>query len=267
MNNRGTRGKNLLNKVFGIKGRTGRLPLTISLLFFISTSAWILFEHEYLGMWGLIEKDFFWAVLSTGVLFLLLYYGVSVIQKAEATVKESEKRLLRILETSTSGIIVVDDKGNYAYANLEAAEILGIPRSDLVGRNYRDRPWEITTVDGRPYPDEDLPFSRVQKTGMAVYGAELAVRRRDGTRLILLVNSAPLHDPDGNIAGMIASFFDVTARREAEDLNLRKLRLAVEQSPSAIAITDKKGRIEYANPMFLRITGYPREALLDGVKP
>ncbi|MDH3237366.1 MAG: PAS domain S-box protein [Deltaproteobacteria bacterium] len=267
MNNRGTRGKYLLNEAFVMKGDVRRLPLTISLLFFLTTSAWILFEHAYLQVWGFIAKDFFWAVMSTGVLFLLLYYGISAVRSSKAALVESEERLSRILETSTSGIIVVDQKGDYTYANLEAAELLGIHRSDLIGRNYRERPWEITTVDGRPYPEEDLPFSRVHREGITVYGVELSVRRQDGTRVIVLINTAPLLDPDGNIAGMVASFFDVTARREAEDLQLRKLRLAAEQSPIAIAITDKEGRIEYANPMFLRITGYPREALLDGVKP
>jgi PAS domain S-box-containing protein len=41
----------------------------------------------------------------------------------------------------------------------------------------------------------------------------------------------------------------------------------VEQNPSAIAITDTVGRIEYANPMFTRVTGYPLEELLQGGKP
>ena len=34
------------------------------------------------------------------------------------------------------------------------------------------------------------------------------------------------------------------------------LRRAVEQSTSLIAITDIKGNLEYANPMFLKTTGY-----------
>lgn len=250
-----------------MKGRVGKLPLTISLLFFIYTSAWILFEHAFLDMWGPVSKDFFWAVLSTCVLFLLLYYGVSVIRRSKAALVESEGRLSRILETSTSGIIVVDQKGNYAFANPEASALLGIPRNDLIGRNYRERPGEITTVDGRPYPEEDLPFSRVQKTGESVYGVELSIRRRDGTSVILSTNATPFLDLDGNITGMIASFFDVTARREGQDLQLRKLYLAAEQSQSAIAITDTEGRIEYANPMFGQLTGYPVEALLHEVKP
>ncbi len=45
------------------------------------------------------------------------------------------------------------------------------------------------------------------------------------------------------------------SRKTVED-NLRKLSRAVEQSASAVLITDRDGVIEYVNPWFTRITGY-----------
>jgi PAS domain S-box-containing protein len=48
------------------------------------------------------------------------------------------------------------------------------------------------------------------------------------------------------------------ARRESE---IRKLSLAVVQSPSSIIITDLEGRVEYANPAFTRNTGYTLEEM------
>ena len=50
----------------------------------------------------------------------------------------------------------------------------------------------------------------------------------------------------------------VKSLTEAED-TLRKLSLAVEQSPVAVMITDAQGDIEFVNPRFTQITGYPRE--------
>jgi PAS domain S-box-containing protein len=259
--------RDFLQEMLSPKGRVSRLPLAVSILFLFATTAWILFEHEFLGSWEPITKDIFWAILSSGCLFLLLGYGISVIRGSEAALRQSENIRSRILETSTSGIIVMDTGGDVTYANLEAANLLGIPRGDIVGKHYRDLPWEIPTGDGRPYAEEDLPFPRVGRTGEPVRGVELTVNRGDGTRIILSVNTAPLRDGAGGIAGKIASFFDVTDRKEAEELQLRNLHLAVEQSVSAIAITDAAGRIEYANPMFVRMTGYPWEGLLHAAKP
>lgn len=44
--------------------------------------------------------------------------------------------------------------------------------------------------------------------------------------------------------------------------DLRKLSMAVEQSPVSVIITDRNGLIEYVNPSFERISGYTREEAL-----
>jgi len=67
----------------------------------------------------------------------------------------------------------------------------------------------------------------------------------------------------------------VAARRRAEEAyrelriqeaELRKLSLAVEQSPESIAITNLDANIEYVNDSFLRNTGYSREEVI-GLNP
>lgn len=52
------------------------------------------------------------------------------------------------------------------------------------------------------------------------------------------------------------------ARREAAEQQLRKLSSAVEHSPAAIVITNTEGLIEYVNPKFESITGYPAPEVL-----
>ena len=51
---------------------------------------------------------------------------------------------------------------------------------------------------------------------------------------------------------------DVTAYKQVEE-RLRKLSLAVEQSPASVVITDMQGNIEYVNPKFTQVTGYTAE--------
>ena len=54
---------------------------------------------------------------------------------------------------------------------------------------------------------------------------------------------------------------ELSERKKAEK-KIRKLSVAVEQSPSIVMITDIEGNIEYVNPKFEEITGYTaREAL------
>ena len=58
-------------------------------------------------------------------------------------------------------------------------------------------------------------------------------------------------------AGLFSVVFHVVGRRsETRTGELRKLSLAVEQSPSVVMITDAAGAIEYVNPRFEEVTGY-----------
>ena len=54
---------------------------------------------------------------------------------------------------------------------------------------------------------------------------------------------------------------DITERRQAAE-QLLKLSLAVEQSPSAVIVTDPTGVIEYVNEAFVKGSGYPLEEIL-----
>jgi len=59
----------------------------------------------------------------------------------------------------------------------------------------------------------------------------------------------------GEIIGVLGVYEDITRHKQVEE-SLRKLSLAVEQSPHSIVITDLDAKIEYVNPAFTKETGY-----------
>jgi PAS domain S-box-containing protein len=88
-----------------------------------------------------------------------------------------------------------------------------------------------------------------------------------------LVCAAPVLDDKGSAIEWIGTISDTTAQKEAENAlqlahdqletrveertkELRKLSLAVEQSPDMVFITDTSGTIQYVNPKFFEMTGY-----------
>jgi PAS domain S-box-containing protein len=54
---------------------------------------------------------------------------------------------------------------------------------------------------------------------------------------------------------------EINERKRAEE-TLRKLSRAVEQSPNIVVITDTAGKIEYVNPKFTTVTGYPASRVI-----
>lgn len=68
-------------------------------------------------------------------------------------------------------------------------------------------------------------------------------------------------DDENEISLFLEGMWQIHRRKQAEE-ELQKLRLAVENSPVAIMITDPKGSIEYVNPEYCRSSGYAIEELL-----
>jgi PAS domain S-box-containing protein len=192
---------------------------------------------------------------------------VNALRAKESALRESEDRLARILETNAGGIVVFDAKGTITFANHAAEEILGVGRSRLIGLRHDDPLWEMTDLDGAPVGHEKLPVAKVRESGMPAYDVRFGVRHRNGTKVLLSVNAAPLLDSSNQMVGIVASFTDITARKREEDLKVRKLLLAVEQSPSAIVITDFEGNVEYSNLRNALMTGCTVKELLGGRMP
>ena len=95
---------------------------------------------------------------------------------------------------------------------------------------------KVVGVLGLAFIDKGVVFSDQQMEVLGQFG-ELAS---------LALENARLNDESQR---------DLAERKRAEE-HLRKLSVAVEQSPVSIVITDTSGTIEYVNPHFSGLTGY-----------
>ncbi|NTV56534.1 MAG: PAS domain S-box protein [Deltaproteobacteria bacterium] len=126
---------------------------------------------------------------------------------------------------------------------------------------------DATPVFGRLHPDDyDSVADAIKNSALTLeeFHSEFRViLPRQGLRW-RWSEAHPQRMEDGSTLwhGII---LDITERKQAETA-LRKISMAVEQSPVSIVITDTNGNIEYVNPKFTEITGYAFEEIL-GVNP
>jgi PAS domain S-box-containing protein len=90
---------------------------------------------------------------------------------------------------------------------------------------------------------------------------DVAIICRDGSTRWIEHHCRPMHDENGVFVGRCGSNRDITARKSSET-EMRKLSMAVEQSPHSIVITNTQAEIGYANEAFLTSSGYTREEIL-----
>ncbi|MCF8039312.1 MAG: PAS domain S-box protein [Desulfohalobiaceae bacterium] len=189
-------------------------------------------------------------------------------QKQIEMALQGERDLVeRIMDTSPAGITVVSREGRVVYANRRAKSILGLQLSETAGPLYNDPVWKITDFDGNPFPENQLPFSLVQKTGKPVSNVRHAIEWPDGRRVLLSISAAPLLDTNEVFDGMVSTLEDITEKERME----QDYRMLFQEMIDGFAlheiVTDEKGNpVDYrflaVNPAFELLTGFKAEALI-----
>jgi PAS domain S-box-containing protein len=137
------------------------------------------------------------------------------LQKSLREIREAHAAM----ENSVNAIFTADLEGKVKYANPSAAQMWGFesPR-DMVGTNVLDY-W---TEESQEAAKEVM---RITLSGQGHYsnGKELVGKRKDGTEFFAETKAAMIKDESGKPTGMVASFFDVTDRKKAEETLTKSL--------------------------------------------
>lgn len=130
----------------------------------------------------------------------------------------SERDLLsRIMETSPSGIAVVNRDGKIIFANKRAELLLGASKDEITERSYNSPTWKHTDYDGNPWPDAQQPFVQVMQTRQPVWDVRHAIQWSDGRMIYLSINGAPLLDENGEINRVVFTVEDYSQRKHQQD--------------------------------------------------
>ena len=120
-----------------------------------------------------------------------------------------------LLDRLPGAFVVLDDQGRIVDGNGEAERLLGLARSDILGRTAHDPVWSLLREDGSPFPADELPGQRALRTGEAHRGVPLGLRRPDGRVRWLLADAVPFLDAEGRRCAIVG-FMEITARRRLE---------------------------------------------------
>lgn len=162
------------------------------------------------------------------------------------------RHALDALESSPLGACLLDHQGQCLAANRALSALVHIPSTLL-------------------QPDSlflDSPFSSDLLYRLrALFSGELCgfslpnYRIRHDDPLDLELHVSAVRDSKGQVAAALVLIKDERNRRQRE-LELKQFSNAVENSGSAVVITDAQGRIEYINPRFTDISGYTQPEVI-----
>jgi len=138
-------------------------------------------------------------------------------EKAACVNAQLARQSALILNSATDGIFGVDLEGEPSFLNPAGARMLGRSLPELRGRSMHQL-IHHSDASGNPLPEENCSMGLALRRGDSVTDAEDLFWRPDGTSFPVEYSATAMFDEDGNKAGAVLTFRDITDRRAIEKL-------------------------------------------------
>lgn len=174
--------------------------------------------------------------------------------------KESEARFKLLMDTAPVMVWVSNEDHIIEYSNIAANEMLAKPFNQIVGQKEFER---YVHPDDR---HEAIDQWNAKLARRKISEIEFRLLDKDGHYRNVYQRAVPRYYNDGNFAGFIGVFFDLTKEKVLQTQlyeEKEKLEILSQNSPDTVILLDRKGKIEYASPSINRTLGYRPEELLD----
>jgi PAS domain S-box-containing protein len=143
-------------------------------------------------------------------------HDITARKRVEEELRRNERRLHRLMELMPAAVYTCDAHGRINFFNHRAAEIWGRePRINAADEKFHGS-FRLYRPDGAPLAHADTPMAVAVRMGRPTRGEEVTMERPDGSRVVVAVNSEPLYDTQGELAGAINVFQDITQRKLGE---------------------------------------------------
>jgi len=183
--------------------------------------------------------------------------------KLEDTYKvlaDKEELLDKITNTAPHGIILLDDRGQVAYANRAAAQLLGYADKDLLGQD-----WHTHVVPPKLRLQASRGYREFTRTGTGAFVGQtisLGVQRKDGEIIPVEVSISGLSlNRRWHAIGIIRDVRERKRMEEALAEHTERFRALVEENRAGILILAQSGNVRFANPAATRLLSVPIEEL------
>lgn len=168
---------------------------------------------------------------------------------------KSDAQLRALLHTIPDLVWLKDTNGVYLSCNSAFERLFGAKEADIIGKTDDSF---VTKEQADAFRENDLKAMRAKK---ALSNEEWLTFADGGYKGLFETVKVPLIDANGKIIGVLGVSRDIT-QRKANELKLRMLSTAIEQSPTSVAITNTNAEIEYINSAFTKEAGYALNEVL-----
>ncbi len=187
----------------------------------------------------------------------ILWHGFMQDITERKQAEERLRKLSRVVEQSSTSIVITNTRGEIEYVNPRFTSITGYTLDEAIGKNPR-------ILKSGQLPQE--VYTNLWKTISAGgdWHGELHNKKKNGELYWEWATISPTFDAAGNITHYVAVKEDITGRKRAEQAlweSEARFRTICETSPIGIFLMDANCDVIYSNLSACRITGRSTEEI------
>jgi diguanylate cyclase (GGDEF)-like protein/PAS domain S-box-containing protein len=194
-------------------------------------------------------------VNETGQLIAIIGITTDITERkqAEEELRESESQLRILFEQMAVGVARIQTHtGKFIQVNQRYCDIVGYSHNEMLSLDFQSitHPLDLQADLGN--------MERLMSGAIRNFTMEKRYIHKNGSIVWVELTVSPMWSAGAAPDFHIAIVQDITARKLAEENSLLQ-SAALEAAANAIAITNKKGTIQWVNPAWVTLTGYSKE--------
>lgn len=222
------------------------------------------FQLHYKTTAAIIRND---EQAPTGI--LLVCTSMQDEKDKENQLDESRKQFDGLLNSLSSGVMMIGADGNILSSNRKGAEILGLADMKVIGLPVASKAWKAIRPDGSVFPPEQFPAIVSLQTGFPQRNVVMGLGQSSAGIVWLSVSSEALIKPgEFEPYAVVVSFSDITSfvntENELKESNER-FKYVSKITSDAIWDFDLAANTIYRSDAFSRISGYPKNEICNNI--
>ena len=184
---------------------------------------------------------------------------ITQIDKLRTASESIAKELRQFIETANAPIFGIDNQGLVNEWNQTSEDITGFTKGEVLGKDL------VQTYITEGYQEAVKKVLDNALLGIETANYEFPLFAKDGTRVMVLLNSSTRRDANGKITGVLGVGQDITqidTLRTASESIAKELRQFIETANAPIFGIDNQGLVNEWNQTSEDITGFSKNEVL-----
>ncbi len=138
---------------------------------------------------------------------VVTFIDISSTKKIEAQLMLERNLLIRVLDNSPTGKMMVDAAGYITFVNHKVEEIFTLSKEEIVGEKYNSEKFKFYRKENGKEEQVEFPLEKVIRSKQALYNYKVKFVN-DVSEKIVYINASPIFDEEKRVIGAVFSIDD-----------------------------------------------------------